>query len=248
MYRLLLLLSTSLFFFITTTTAAACSTASASLPKPTLLPGIANPFYPCGADQISVDACPYRCYSTKASLNYTNATLLNACFTETQASALIATLTHVCVRCLVPPATQRPNSLSNKPTCQPVSNYFNTTWPATPPAKCGTLVQPLPECAWICGAAQVPFSLCDSQNTTSTYRSCQRCLPQCSSPAVVFEPPVLPSNFSLSSGSCSNQYGPQAGVLCPFRCTDPSSAGDSYCSLQNLNGTGEGFQVCHRCT
>lgn len=244
----LLLLLTFCLSLVAADPVTACTTIAPSLPMPTLSSGIANPFFPCGIDKASVSACPFRCYSITETLTYTDATLLDACFTADQANALIDSLTHICVACVVPPKSQVPKSSSTGPTCQPVLPYFNNIYPSISPSKCGTLTQPLPECSWVCAAAQVPFSMCDTSNTAGTFRVCSKCLPQCSSPAIIFDVSTTPTNFSLSSGSCSKQYGPQEAVACPFRCTDPSSGGNSYCSLQDLTGLGQGFQRCKKCT
>ena len=219
----------SLFSFI-------CLTASSPLavellePRQTTTPDpTANPFYPCGSTAAEVASCPYRCYTSGGSL-------LPDCYTESAATAAINTLQNICVKCEVP---DQPEDHAGG--CAPLQQYFD----GRRPSRCGFEDHPLPECAWDCGAAQVPFSLCDSQNTTGTYRACGLCLPQCSSPRIVFQPDQLPSNFSIAAGNCSTQYGPQQTVACPYRCTDAGNP-NTYCSLDDKTEV-NWFTSCVKC-
>lgn len=216
-----------------------------TLPQEILPNGAVNPFYPCGADDASVQACPYRCYELSTS---TGSSLDDVCYDATDAAALVANLSRVCVACLDPPSSQIPSSASSPATCQPLSGYFDYS-DMVAPSPCGLLTQPLDQCAWICEEAQTPFSSCSSYNATAPEQTCQACLPQCGSPVIILDPPTLTSSdFSLSSGACSTEYGSPETKACPFRCSGPSNiAGDLYCSLVNLNGTGEGYQVCQAC-
>ena len=223
--------------------ALALATAShlALAPPPPATPpatypnGTANPFYPCGYDPSSVAACPYRCYTGTG-------TFLPQCYTATTAAAAIAA-GDICVACTQP---RRPRDYPGG--CQPLSTYFNASSPDSRPSPCGAAGHRLKNCPWICAAAQTPFSLCDTSNTTSTFRRCERCVPQCSSPSVVFEPPARARNFSLSAGSCQDDaalFGGAATVACPFRCQKAGTP-NAFCSL--LDKTDENqFLNCTRC-
>ena len=208
--------------------------AAAQTPSPTYPNGTANPFYPCGSTASEVTTCPYRCYTAEGALE-------SGCFTETAATTAIDSLKSICVECVVPDVPEDyPGG------CQPLSNYFSG---AAPPSPCGFKNHRLRECAWICEEAQVPFDSCSATNDTGEYELCEKCVPQCSSPRIIFEPPSLPSNFSLSTGSCSTEYGNQEVVACPFRCTTAGRP-DAYCSLVNGTNTGApnyGFTTCTSC-
>ena len=206
--------------------------------SPTNANGTANPFFPCGATADEVAACPYRCYTKSG-------TLRSQCFDKQSATAAINSLQNICVQCVVP---DQPEDYAGG--CQPLNTYFNTTDKfASRPSYCGFKHHRLRECAWECGEARVPFTVCSATNTTGMYSLCERCLPQCSSPRIVFQPRYLPSNFSLSAGSCSTQYGPQETVACPYRCTtggDPNT----FCSLNDKTDSGPdsyGFTTCTAC-
>ena len=207
-------------------------------PSPTFSNGTVNPFYPCGATVGEIAACPYRCYTASGKLQ-------SQCYTQQSAKIAIESLQNICVKCEIP---NQPEDQAGK--CRPLETYFNTTDKfGSRPSPCGFKNHRLRNCAWICGEAQVPFEVCSATNTTSMFSLCEKCLPQCSSPRIVFDPPFLPSNFSLSAGSCSTQYGKQEIVACPFRCTtlgDPNS----FCSLDDKTDNGPnsfGFTKCISC-
>lgn len=211
--------------------AFASATSATTPPSQTYPNGTINPFYPCGTTAASIGTCPYRCFSSTGSLR-------PPCYTQSSATAAISSLNDICVQCIAP---CQPEDYPGG--CQPLLDYFN----GKRPSRCGFVNHRLRDCAWDCGEAQVPFDLCDTTNTTGIYRSCQRCLPQCSSPRVVFQPGYLPSNFSLSAGSCGTQYGAQEDVACPFRCTDVGNP-NTYCSLANKTGDLSGFTSCVGCS
>jgi hypothetical protein len=188
-----------------------------------------SPFYPCGSTAAEISACPYRCYNSTG-------TLSKFCYTKESATTAINTLKSICVKCEIP---DQPEDTPGA--CAPLSEYFA----GLRPSRCGFENHRERECAWNCGAAQVPFSICDAQNTTGPFRSCDKCKPQCSSPRIVFKPDYLPSNFSIAAGSCSSQYGPQQNVACPWRCTDAGNP-NSYCSLDDKTGN-NGFTSCVKC-
>lgn len=191
--------------------------------------GTANPFYPCGATATEVAACPYRCYKSTGEL-------LPSCFTQSSATAAINALQNICVKCEIP--DQIEDYVGG---CEPLTQYFN----GLRPSRCGFEKHRLRECAWDCAAGQTPFSICDAQNTTGSFRLCQKCKPQCSSPRIVFQPSYLPSNFSIAAGSCSTQYGPQQNVACPYRCKDAGNP-NTFCSLNNRTDN-LGFTSCEKC-
>ena len=236
MFFLLPQLFSTLLLSAALTSAAPSQTQT---PSPTFPNGTANPFYPCGATASEVAACPYRCYTATGQLQ-------PQCYTQQSATTAITSLKNICVKCEIP---DQPEDQAGK--CQPLATYFNTTDKfGSRPSPCGFKNHRLRNCAWICGEAQVPFDVCSATNTTSMFSRCVRCLPQCSSPRIVFQPPFLPSNFSISAGSCSTQYGKQEVVACPYRCT---TAGDpnTFCSLVDKtdNGPGSfGFTSCVSCT
>lgn len=206
--------------------------------SPTYMNGTANPYFPCGAYADEVVDCPYRCYTKSG-------TLRSHCFDKQSATNAINSLQDICVKCVVP---DQPEDYPGG--CQPLNTYFNTTDRfASRPSYCGFENHRLRECAWACGRAQVPFTVCDSTNTTGMYSLCVRCRPQCSSPRIVFQPRYLPSNFSLSAGSCSTQYGPQQPVACPYRCTTAGNP-NTFCSLNDKTDSGPGgtgFTTCITC-
>jgi len=217
-------------------------------PPPKILRnGATNPFYPCGATRASVANCPYRCYTAGPAPS-----LLDQCFDAPVATSLIASLKFICVACTVPSSAEIPTSIFSTPVCAPLQ-YLNST-PSEPgtdvinsPSRCGTFSNPDPECAWSCGEAEVPFSLCSAtDNSTHPLESCSKCLPQCSSPSIVFDPPTVPTNFSISKGNCSQSYGPQETVACPWRCMDVGNP-NAYCSLVDLPVADHPFTNCTSC-
>lgn len=205
-------------------------TPRATTPSPTYPDGTANPFYPCGSTATEITACPYRCYTPTGEL-------LSDCYTQSTATTAITSLQSICVKCELPDQPEDTPS-----TCQPLRNYFS----GLRPSRCGFENHRLRACAWNCNSAQVPFSQCDAQDTSGTYRVCQRCQPQCSSPRIVFQPSSLPSNFSIAAGSCSGQYGPQQRVACPYRCRDAANP-NAYCSLGDKTVV-NGFTSCEKCS
>ena len=217
--------------------AASCLAAAAAsyTPSPTYPNGTANPYYPCGTTASEVAACPYRCYTSSGSL-------LDQCYNEDSAKAAINSLNNICVQCVVPEAPEDyPGG------CQPLSTYFDGS---QNPSPCGFLNHRLRSCAWICAEAQVPFEVCSVTNTTGEFSLCTPCVPQCSSPRIVFEPPFLPSNFSIAAGSCSAEYGEQEIVACLFRCSFAGyPSADQFCSLTDKTSPpdSDGFTTCTSC-
>lgn len=139
---------------------------------------------------------------------------------------------------------------SATPACEPVRNYLDGGYPS----KCGSDGHRLDECAWLCGEAQVPFTVCSATNTTGQYSSCDKCVPDCSSPKFVFtetktaKKPVVKPAFSLSNGTCAGDaalgYGQQVATACPWRCLHDGQENTYYCSL--FNQTAE-YTTCERC-
>lgn len=217
-------------------TFATASPSAFTTPSPTYPNGTANPFYPCGTNAKQVAACPYRCYTSSGALE-------PQCYSEADARTAINSLQKICVQCTVP---DQPEDYPGG--CDPLSTYFDTASGfSSVPSPCGFKNHRLRSCAWICGEAQVPFSVCSTTNTTGPFSLCSRCMPQCSSPRIVFQPPFLPSNFSIATGSCSTQYGPQETVACPWRCDFAGRNGNLFCSLNNKTDILNGFGSCSKC-
>lgn len=207
------------------------SPVTTTTPSPTYPNGTSNPFYPCGTTANEVATCPYRCYTSFG-------ILLDQCYTKDEATTAINSLENICVKCVAPAAP-----LDYPGGCEPVDNYFSGAMPS----PCGAAGHRLANCAWTCGEAQVPFSLCSAKNATGQFELCEKCVPQCSSPRIVFKPSAVPSNFSLSAGSCSEQYGQPEGIACPFRCTRAGRP-SSFCSLNDITDSSSGgFNTCTAC-
>ena len=205
--------------------------STAYTPSPTFPNGTANELYPCGTTDTEIAVCPYRCYSSAGMLH-------PQCYTAKTAKTAIATLHSICVKCVLPNVPEDTST-----SCQPLGTYFSGI---QNPSPCGFEKHRVRTCAWVCGEAQVPFDVCSATNTTGEFSLCEECVPQCSSPRVVFEPPALPTRFSLSAGNCSTVYGPQERVACPWRCRGAGRpAGDSFCSLTDKTD-GE-FTACTAC-
>lgn len=232
----------------TTTTTTTTTTVP---PSPVYPNGASNPFYPCGSTAEEVRSCPYRCFEASAANGA--AVLLPECYSERRASEAIGSLRSICVKCEEVAGQGREEDHEDDDDddadadagCAPLREYFS----GLRPSRCGVEQhRRVPECAWDCAAAQVPFDLCDAQNTTGPFRLCRPCRPQCPSPRIVFQPPAsLPddNHFSIAAGSCSARYGPQQTVACPWRCTDPGNP-NAYCSLADKSGN-NGFTTCVKC-
>lgn len=234
LFSTLTLLIFSLLIHLTTSSPLAVDlllNSRATTPSPTYPNGTTNPFYPCGTTSAEITACPYRCFTSTGSL-------LSPCYSQSTATTAINSLQSICVKCEIPDqAEDYPGG------CDPLLDYFFSDHRR--PSRCGFENHRVRACAYNCNAAQVPFDLCDAQDTTGTYRLCVKCKAQCSSPRVVFQPAYLPSNFSLAEGGCSAQYGPQEVVACPWRCRDAGNP-NRYCSLGDKTGN-NGFTSCEKC-
>lgn len=246
-----LLLATAALLLGTFTSAApgACPGQLAAMPKRILRSGAVNPYYPCGASASSAASCPFRCYSATNTNGTTVTSLLPTCFSEAQAHTMSASLAYICVACLAPTA---PVTNDTAASCTPLDAYINGT---LAPARCGSPAQPLPACAWDCGAAQVPFSLCDTANTTGQFRQCDKCVPQCASPVLAFagqgdgsEVTAVDVGFDVGNGNCSSGatgLGKQENVACPWRCK-PAGSPYAQCRLEDVSAV-EFATVCTRC-
>lgn len=222
----------------------AAKTPTYTLPSTTFPNGALNPFYPCST---TPSTCPYRCYTLPSTnLTLTPPTLDNTCYSASSAAALIATNTHICVKCTKPLAREIPTSSAQALPCQPVNTYFSAVNKSSPePARCGTPSHVLRNCTWDCGAAQVPFQICDRRNTTGMYRFCTKCVEQCSSPKIVFAPPKVDRGFYLGDGTCGGAGGGVAETTaCPWRCKDAGNLDYAYCSLVNRTAD---FTSCVSC-
>ena len=208
-------------------------------PPPTTPPatypnGTANPFFPCGYDAPSIAACPYRCYTPAGALQ-------PSCYSAAAATAQIGA-GNICVQCREPRA---PRDYPGG--CQPLATYFNVTSPTSRPSPCGVAGRKLANCTFVCAEAQVPFNVCSATDTSGTFAVCQKCVPQCSSPTVVFDPPARPKSFSLSAGSCEGDaaFGAPAETACPYRCTKAGTP-NVFCSLLDKTDS-NAFLNCTKC-
>ena len=233
--------------------------AGSAIPSPAPAPGInltpdtdpvtttyadgrLNPFWPCGITEQEVSDCPYRCYKPTGDLSSPYPT----CYSASEAKTAISQ-NNICVQCFLPNfADDRPGK------CQPLNNYLASN---LPPPPCGSNAYPLPDCTYTCQNETYPAGtpgFCSFANTTVGGDVCTACTPTCSSPRIVFDPPNMPLNFSISNGNCSVQNGPQEAVACPWRCS--SAAGyaqvSSWCSMKNETDSGApiyGYTTCTSC-